>query len=252
MADDRHHRVEVMGTVVTLDLFVNADLDADDEARLVAAASARLREDDATFSTWIPASPVSRLRRGELTLDECPPRVGEVLEIARELRAMTNGWFDPWAMPGGVDPTGLVKGWSAQRALAALEHPALEAAMVNAAGDIATRGTLDGEPLLVGIANPRDHARLIAVVALRGALATSGDDQRPGQLIDPHDGRARVRFLSASVAGPSLAVADGLATALCVGGAEVLEMIAATRDYSALVVEQDGTARMTSGFPLAR
>ena len=28
---------------------------------------------------------------------------------------MSGGWFDPWAMPGGVDPTGLVKGWAVDR-----------------------------------------------------------------------------------------------------------------------------------------
>jgi hypothetical protein len=30
-------------------------------------------------------------------------------EAAREA---SDGWFDPWAMPGGYDPTGLVKGWA--------------------------------------------------------------------------------------------------------------------------------------------
>ena len=29
----------------------------------------------------------------------------------------SGGWFDPWAIPGGVDPTGLVKGWAVEQAL---------------------------------------------------------------------------------------------------------------------------------------
>jgi thiamine biosynthesis lipoprotein len=42
---------------------------------------ATLREVDAVFSTWRPDSPVSRLGRGEITLDDCPPEVAEVLAL---------------------------------------------------------------------------------------------------------------------------------------------------------------------------
>ena len=84
----------------------------------VARAQAELRWVDDVFSTWKPESPVSRLRRGEIRLEDAPPEVAEVLELCRRAREASDGWFDPWAMPGGVDPTGLVKGWAAQRALA--------------------------------------------------------------------------------------------------------------------------------------
>ena len=50
-------------------------------------ALAVLREADRVFSTYRPDSAVSRLGRGELTLEECPPEVAEVLalgEIARQ------------------------------------------------------------------------------------------------------------------------------------------------------------------------
>ena len=124
--------------------------------------------------------------------------------------------------------------------------------MVNAAGDIASRGSWHGEPLRAGVADPRDRSRLLCVVDLAGALATSGDYERPGQLLDPRDGTSRCLYLSASVTGPDLAIADALATALCVGGEPVLEVIAARPDYAALVVEPDGAVRATSGFPFAR
>ena len=86
-----------------------------DEARR--RAEARLRWVDDVFSTWKPESPVSRLRRGEIGLGDAPPEVAEVLELCRRAREASDGWFDPWAMPGGVDPTGLVKGWAVERAL---------------------------------------------------------------------------------------------------------------------------------------
>ena len=40
-----------------------------------------------------------------------------MLELCRRARDASDGWFDPWGLPGGVDPTGLVKGWAAERAL---------------------------------------------------------------------------------------------------------------------------------------
>jgi hypothetical protein len=59
---------------------------------------------------------------------------------------LTGGWFDAWAMPGGVDPTGLLKGWAAQRAADTLRAAGPPAAMDNAAGDIAS----DGRPDVTG------------------------------------------------------------------------------------------------------
>ena len=99
-----------------------------------------LERADEVFSTWRADSPVSRLRRGEITAADAPPEVAEVMSACRAARQLSGGWFDPWAMPGGFDPTGYVKGWAAQRALAALDGLAMSGALVNAAGDIASLG----------------------------------------------------------------------------------------------------------------
>lgn len=250
-AAPRHWRVETMGTVVTFDLF-GVEEGADDE---VLAAFARaedaLKRADAVFSTWIAESPLSRLRRGEIPLSAAPPEVAEVLGACARAREATGGWFNPWAMPGGVDPSGYVKGWAGERALEALATVPAEAAMVNAAGDVCARGTLAGAALRVGVADPRDPTGLIAVVELEAALATSGDYERPGHLIDPHTRLSRTSFASASVTGPDLALADAWATALCVGGEEVFDLVRRSADYEAFVVTHDGDVRASEGFPLA-
>lgn len=64
----------------------------------------------------------------------------EVLDLCENARRASGGWFDPWAMPAGVDPTGLVKGWAVEQALAVLHEAGMEAAMVNGGGDIAVFG----------------------------------------------------------------------------------------------------------------
>ena len=106
-----------MGTVVTIDLYGDERLDERNLDRCVDAAESVLHEADGVFSTWKSHSPLSRLRRGELTIGEVPTAVLDVLDECRTARRLSRGWFDPWSLPGGVDPTGLVKGWAAQRAL---------------------------------------------------------------------------------------------------------------------------------------
>ena len=155
----------------------------------VARAQAGLRRADEVFSTWKPQSPVSRLRRGEIELEQAPPEVAQVLELCRRAREASQGWFDPWLMPGGLDPTGLVKGWAAERALQELRRAGLPGALINAGGDIAVFGEPEpGEPWRIGIRDPRDEQRIVLTVELRGAgaVATSGAYERGEHVLQPH------------------------------------------------------------------
>ena len=43
----------------------------------------------------------------------------EVIGLCRKALIGSRGAYDPWAAPGGFDPSGLVKGWAAQRAIEA-------------------------------------------------------------------------------------------------------------------------------------
>jgi thiamine biosynthesis lipoprotein len=93
----------------------------DDQGRAAwAAVMATLREADAVFSTWRPDSHVSRLGRGELALADCPPEVAEVLALGELAARQPGGAFGIRRVgPGGeavLDPTGVVKGWAAERA----------------------------------------------------------------------------------------------------------------------------------------
>jgi len=249
-----------MGTVVSLSLAAEAtttdEAGATDDPATVALARAiiALHAADRVFSTWKPQSPMSRLRRGEIGLDEAPPEVAEVLDLCRRARDASGGWFDPWRMPGGLDPTGLVKGWAAEQALAALRGSGAPAAMVNAGGDIAVFGEpAPGEPWRIGIQHPRYEDRVLCVVELSvdGAVATSGTYQRGFHVVDPATEEPAAGLLAATVTGPSLAFADALATGLLASGGQALERVAANEGYSALTVDADGRMRATPGFPVA-
>lgn len=221
-------------------------------AHAVERALAVLHHVDQVFSTWQPDSPVSRLRRGEIDLDAAPPEVAWVLELCRRARDASGGWFDPWGLPGGVDPTGLVKGWAAELALAELRADAA-AAMVNAGGDIAVFGQPQpDQQWRVGIRDPLAADRLLTVVTLGGhdrSVATSGAYERGPHVLEPGTSEPAQGLLAATVVGPDLAFADALATGLLASGGKALARIAGLRGYSALVVEQDGSVRTTLGFP---
>jgi FAD:protein FMN transferase len=253
--NDTHPRVvyyleEVMGTVVVFDLYVESTLERGVIDSLVDRARAVLHDADDLFSTWKTESPVSKLRRGAATLEEMPADVVEVLDLCARARDMSHGWFNPWAMPGGVDPTGYVKGWAAQRALRAFEHDGVAGVMVNAAGDIATRGRCAANvPFRIGITHPHAPQRLACIVDVQATIATSGTYERGQHLIDPFSGRTGARASSASVVGPDLGVADALATALAVAGSDFLAELEGVADYEGLAFESDGSWSCTTRFP---
>lgn len=247
-----HHLENVMGTVVVIDVYTEAHYDDIDLPGMLSAATAELHRADRVFSTWQPDSAISRLRRGEVAVEDAPPEVAEVLAQCAVARQLSNGWFDPWAMPGGVDPTGYVKGWAAQRALGDLKPAGVRGAIVNAAGDVASAGGMGpGIPFRIGITDPLAPDQLATVIELTGAVATSGCYERGPHLIDPFTGRPAVRAASASVTGPDLALADALATALAVAGEPGLDWIEPIDGYEALVIAADGGAQWTAGFPFA-
>jgi len=241
-----------MGTVVSFSLR-EAESATEAEAALE-RAKARLRRVDDVFSTWKAQSPMSRLRRGEIELDTAPPEVAEVLELCRTARDASDGWFDPWSLPGGVDPTGLVKGWAAERALDEFKNAGVPAALINAGGDITAFGRpAPGQPWRIGIRDPLAADRLLLMVELDGpgAVATSGTYERGEHLIDPHTGEPARGLLSATVVGLDLAFADALATALFVSGGKLLERISRLAGYHGFTVSGDGVVRASRGLPVA-
>jgi thiamine biosynthesis lipoprotein len=109
-------------------------------------AFAWLRLVDETFSTYKPASEISRLARGELTISQCRPEVDEVLARCAELSDTTGGFFSVRAA-GQLDPSGFVKGWAVGKAADILGAAGARAFSINAGGDIVLRGRPGpGEP----------------------------------------------------------------------------------------------------------
>lgn len=216
-----------------------------------------LREADAVFSTYREDSWVSRLDRGEVTVADCPPQVTEVLALAEQAEIDSGGAFSAHLPgPGGrrrLDPSGVVKGWAAERAAAALRALPETDHCLSAGGDV-TCGTADpdGEPWRVGVEDPRDPSRVIAVVPVfTGAVATSGTAHRGAHLVDARTGLVPRGVASVTVVAGSLTTADVDATAAYAQGVEAASWLARRPGRSGLVVWADGTSTVVEPVPVA-
>ncbi|MDH6578282.1 FAD:protein FMN transferase [Kitasatospora sp. MAP5-34] len=246
MTTPLRHAEHVMGTVFS---FTVRDPGPGTAAALRRAVE-RLHRIDRVFSTYRADSDISRLGRGELTLDRCDPEVAEVLERCRETAAETDGWFSE--RPGGeldpaLDPSGWVKGWAIEESSRILRAAGSAQHSVGGGGDVQTCGG----PWRIGIAHPLRPGALIAIVAGHDlAVATSGTAERGPHILDPHTGRPATALASLTLIGHHLARTDAWATAVfAMGPDRALRWAADRPEVEALAVLPDGTTRHTAGLP---
>lgn len=156
------------------------------------------------------------------------PWLTEVVALCETARDRTEGYFDAW-LPGGFDPSGLVKGWAAQHATAHLARLPGFDHYLNVGGDITGRvGVTSAPPWRVAAEDPADEAAFLAILDLRsGGVATSGSAARGTHIVDPHTGVRPSELLAVTVTGPTLLWADVFATAAFARGSEdVAEWVA--------------------------
>lgn len=230
------HVERVWGTVVSLHAVGG---NHDDRRQAVATMAGWLHHVDRTLSTFRADSDLSRYRRGELAPAE-HSNLAEVLALAEGAHSATAGAFDPHWRGGRADPTGLVKGWAAQRCAQFGMRYGLAGLQVNAGGDVCTRGVrADGQSWRIGIEDPHHPDDLLDVVEGNNLhVATSGLSRRGHHIAGT---TSTHQITQASVIGTDLAAADAYATALIAtndphGLAQHLDC----RGWSSLLVDSRG------------
>jgi thiamine biosynthesis lipoprotein len=223
-------------------------------AELVREVFADLRHADALFSTYRPESQISRINAGTLDLADADPLVHEVHLLAEFAASRTDGLFSillPDA-DGAVrlDPSGIVKGWAAQRAFERLETLADQDICLNAGGDVVVSTGSGGPAWRVGIEDPHRTGILAVLACPHGAVATSGTAARGAHLIDPRNGSRPAALRQVTVTGPSLIWADIFATAAFVHGSRALEWLGDQHGYEGLVIDAAGSIASTPGLQL--
>lgn len=234
-----------MGTVFT----VRVDDDVDPET--LAEVFDWLADVEDRFSTFKPASQISRIGRGELSVESADPDVRHVLAMCEEFESATEGRFS--IRPGrdggpGIDPAGYVKGWSVDEAGLLLRLAGAENFIIYAGGDVLCSGApADDSAWRVGVRLPSSPDSVGAIVSLnRGAVASSGAYERGNHVWGPGVDEGEV--IGVSVVGPSLGHADALATAFYADQAQNLGWMNGYPDYGVLVFDAEGGVRWSASI----
>jgi thiamine biosynthesis lipoprotein len=203
------------------------------------------------FSTYRPDSEIAAINRAGLGEADYSNEMREVLTLAEVTRRETNGYFDIRKTDGGLDPSGIVKGWAIRNAAAIVARAGRRDFFVDAGGDIQSCGrNAAGQEWSVGIRSPFNPEEIIKVVHPRGrGVATSGTYVRGQHIYDPYaPGRPIVDIVSLTVVGPDVLEADRFATAAFAMGKAGIHFIEQAPGLEGYVVESGGRATMTSGF----
>lgn len=154
---------------------------------------------------------------------------------------------------------GIAKGYALQAAGDALLAHGLSDWLIDAGGDVYAHGTRFGQRWELGIADP-DGGVMTTVFVNDAALVTSGpsqryievDGQRYHHLLDVRTGMPARGMLQVTVSCTDPTVADALATAAFVLGAERgAQLLESWDGAEGLLIDADGMQYFTSGWSFA-
>jgi thiamine biosynthesis lipoprotein len=156
-----------------------------------------------------------------------------------------------------IDLGAIAKGYAVGEGVKVLQGCGINSALIDAGGDIYALGRRDGAPWKVGIRSPRGEDLLGYIEVEDLAVMGSGDYERffmedgvrYHHIIDPATGYPARELTGITVACPDPMMADAWATALFVAGPERgIEIVEAEQDLETIMVKQDGTLVVSSGF----
>jgi thiamine biosynthesis lipoprotein len=189
----------------------------------------------------------------------------EDLARARAAIGYRNLILDPqactirFARPGvRIDLGGFAKGLAVDDGAAILRGRGVRNAIVTAGGDSHILGDRRGRPWTIGIRDPRDAGRMVAVLPLEDvALSTSGDYERYFErdgvryhhVIDPATGRSPDGVRSVTVVAPDGLTSEALAKSVFVMGVTPgLRLVESLEAVDAVVVDAAGALHYSSGL----
>ena len=153
----------------------------------------------------------------------------------------------------------LGEGYATEKCRTIMLAKGIDAGIINASGDMSTWGKQpNGKPWNIGITNPFNTDKLVAVVPINnGAVTTSGsyekfvvfDGKRYSHIINPATGYPATGLCSVTVFGPNAETANGLSTSLMVlGKTQGLLLLEKFPDYSCLMITDKGKVVKSKNF----
>lgn len=189
------------------------------------------------------------------TIDEVPPDgpvAGAAVPAGGKVNANPQTGHITLGPGVALDLGGIAKGWAADRAADVLGVAG--GCLVSMGGDIAVRGTNDGEPWAVEVMHG-DGPTTLGLT--RGGMATSGTDRRTWRrggkqmhhVIDPATGRpSTTDLVRVTAIAEDAAHAEAWATALLVSGSDSAAREADEMGLPAVLVGSDGRTTSAGGL----
>ena len=188
-------------------------------------------------------------------------KVKEILQLVDYRHIVVeNGTTLKYLKPGiSATLDAIAKGYIVDQGIIVLQEMGLTNAFVEAGGDLMVIGRrYDGKPWKIGIRNPRsdDLKKMDTIDMSDRAIATSGDymqyftdDRNIHHIINPLTGFSPVRTASSSILAPSVAKADGLATATMVMAPETsIALLESLPDCEGYLFDKELNRYQTKGF----
>ncbi len=163
-------------------------------------------------------------------------------------------------LPGmGITLDGIGKGYIVDEGVQTLRNLGFDNIYLEAGGDLMVSGTKEhDEPWRIGIQNPRPEntQKLVSLELRNKAMATSGDymqsfspDRRYHHIINPLTGFSPPELASCTITAPTVAQADGLATAAMVLGPDAsLNLLESLPECGGFLIGKDLITYTTTGF----
>ncbi|MBT8329044.1 MAG: FAD:protein FMN transferase [Desulfofustis sp.] len=187
-------------------------------------------------------------------------KIKEILQVVDYRHIVVEDRTVKYSRPGVTATLDAVaKGYIVDEGIKVLLGMGLTDAFVEAGGDLMAVGhRYDGKPWKIGIRNPRsdDLKKMTTIEMSDRAIATSGDymqyfteDKKNHHIIDPRTGFSPVRTASSSVIAPSVAWADGLATAgMVLDPDETIALLDTLPDCEGYLIDKELNRYQTKGF----
>jgi thiamine biosynthesis lipoprotein len=212
----------------------------------------------------ITVKPVVDLYRDRYEAGKESPEVSEkeleqVLELVDAGRIIMEGDRISFARDGmGITLDGIAKGYIVDRASELLDSRGIKSHIINAGGDIRTRGAReDGSPWRVAIEDPEGKGGYPSVLRMRdGAVATSGNyqiffdkEKMVHHIVDPRTGLSPAVSASVSILTETAMDADALSTAAMVmDPGRAVKFAEARQGCEAMVIEKSGRTWKSRGW----
>jgi thiamine biosynthesis lipoprotein len=159
-----------------------------------------------------------------------------------------------------IDLGGIAKGYATDIAVQKLRQMGIKSAIINAGGNVYALGAKpDGAPWLIGIQDPRNANKIIAVIQAKDmAVVTSGDYQRYfirdgiryHHILNPFTGKPAQEVISTTITAPGATDADVLSTTLSVLGPQAgIEFIEQFSNTNAVLIDNQKVITLSSEIP---